>query len=112
AEGDGRDFDLDIGVFDDLHVLRFHAKEDTEGRTFRWSQDVSYIVVPGVHASNREITLWMSDGGRPGGAPPADVTIALDDQVLGNVRVSTGFAPYTVAVPEALAASLAARNAP
>ena len=28
-----RPFDLDVGVSDDLHVLRFHAKEQTEGRT-------------------------------------------------------------------------------
>src|SRR5262249_36782295 len=27
---------LDVGVNDDLNVIRFHAKETTEGRTFRW----------------------------------------------------------------------------
>ena len=39
---DGLWFDLDVGVRDDLHVLRFHAKEQTEGRTFRWTGDTSY----------------------------------------------------------------------
>ena len=38
-------FDLDVGVRDDLHVLRFHAKEQTEGRTFRWTQATSYVSV-------------------------------------------------------------------
>ena len=32
-------FDLDVGMRDDLNVVRFHAKEVTEGRTFRWTQD-------------------------------------------------------------------------
>ena len=105
-----RDFVLDVGVGDDLNVLRFHAKEDTEGRTFRWSQDVSYIILPGIRTTNREITLWMSDGGRPPAAPPAEVTIALDEQVLGRVGVNTGFAAYTLSIPEALATRLAARN--
>ena len=42
----GRDaaFDLDVGVNDDLHVVRFHAKELTEGRTFRWSRERSLVV--------------------------------------------------------------------
>ena len=111
-EAGGREFDLDVGVGDDLNVLRFYAKEDTEGRTFRWSQDVSYIVLPGVHASNREVTIWMNDGGRPPAAPPADVTIALDDEVLGTVRVGTDFAAYSVPLPDALAARLAAGGAP
>lgn len=107
-----REFDLDIGVSDDLNVLRFHAKEDTEGRTFRWSQDVSYVVLPGVHASSRVVTVWMNDGGRPPAAPPADVTIALDDERLGTVSVRTGFEPYSVTIPDALAARLAERSAP
>ena len=112
AEEPGAGFVLDVGVSDDLNVLRFYAKEDTEGRTFRWSQDVSYIVLPDVDVANREVTLWMHDGGRPPAAPPADVTIALDGEILGTARVRTGFAPYTVSIPEQLAARLAATNAP
>jgi hypothetical protein len=112
ADENGRDFVLDIGVGDDLNVLRFHAKEDTEGHTFRWSQAVSYVVLPDLHAANREVTIWMSDGGRPPAAPPAEVVIALDDRILGTVQVNTGFSAYTVEIPAELAASLAARKAP
>ena len=43
-------FDLDVGVDDDLHVLRFHAKEQTEGRTFRWTRATSYVSVTVIHA--------------------------------------------------------------
>jgi hypothetical protein len=112
VEERGTGFELDVGVSDDLNVLRFYAKEDTEGRTFRWSQDVSYIVLPGIDAANREITVWMHDGGRPPAAPAADVTIALDQEVLGTVRVGTGFAAYAVPIPDTLAARLAERDAP
>ena len=35
--------DIDVGTQDDLHVLRFHAKETANGRSFRWSRDTSYV---------------------------------------------------------------------
>ena len=44
-------FDLDVGVADDLHVLRFHAKEETEGRTFRWTRATSYVSVTIIRPS-------------------------------------------------------------
>ena len=40
-----RGFDLDVGVRDDLHVLRFHAKEKADGRTVRWTRAMSYISI-------------------------------------------------------------------
>jgi hypothetical protein len=96
-------FDLDVGVGDDLHVLRFHAKEQTEGRTFRWTRARSYVSVTVIHRDSREVTLWMSNGGRPPTAPPADVTVSLHGEVLGTVRVADGFAAYSLAIPPALA---------
>jgi hypothetical protein len=105
-------FNLDIGIRDDLNVLRFHAKEETEGRTFRWSRDVSYVIVTTVHAGDREITLWLSDGGRPAAAPPADVAVQLGGHLLGSVRVTTGFKPYSLGIPPDAAAALAAANEP
>jgi hypothetical protein len=106
AEAATRPFDLDVGVNDDLHVVRFHAKETTEGRTFRWSRGRSHISVDRISPDSREIVLTMSDGGRPPAAPPADVTIALDNEVLGTVRVTTGFKPYALAIPASLASRL------
>ena len=38
-------FDLDVGLRDDLHVVRFHAKEEAAGRTMRWSQDQSFVSI-------------------------------------------------------------------
>jgi hypothetical protein len=105
-EGARAPFDLDVGVRDDLHVLRFHAKEITEGHTFRWSRDVSYVSITDVTPASREVVLWMSDGGRPPAAPPADVTIELDNVPLGTVRVTTGFKPYSLEIPPSLAARL------
>ena len=106
------EFVLDIGVRDDLNVLRFHAKEETEGRTIRWSRNVSYILLPDLRPGSREVVLWLNDGGRPAAAPPAEVTIALADEPLGTITVDTGFKPYTVPIPEALASRIAAARAP
>jgi hypothetical protein len=52
----------------------------------------------------------MSDGGRPPAAGSAEVTIALDNNVLGTVRVDTGFKPYELPIPPALAARLSDTN--
>jgi hypothetical protein len=103
---------FDIGLRDDLNVLRFHAKEETEGRTIRWSRDISYILLPELRPGSREVVLWLNDGGRPDAAPPAELTIALDEVPLGMVTVDTGFKPYSVLIPEALATRIAATRAP
>jgi hypothetical protein len=93
-------------VNDDLHVVRFHAKEQSEGRTFRWTRARSFVSVTSLHPTSRELVLWMSDGGRPPAAAPADVSVALDDEVLGVVRVTNGFKPYAFAIPPPVAARL------
>lgn len=100
-------FDLDVGIGDDLNVLRFHAKEQSEGHTFRWSRDRSYVTVGALTPESHEITLWMSNGGRPPAAVPADVTLLVGTQPLGRVRVGNGFAPYTFEVPTDTAPSVA-----
>ena len=102
--------DLDVGVNDDLHVVRFHAKELTEGRSFRWSRARSLVSVTNVRADSRAIVLWMSDGGRPPAVDRADVTVALDNVVLGTVRVDTGFKPYSLPITPALAERLSGLN--
>jgi hypothetical protein len=105
-------FALDVGVNDDLHVVRFHSKEQSEGRSFRWTRDRSYVSLTHVDAADRELELVMSDGGRPSKVPPARVTVSLDNQVLGSVSVGTGFAPYAFPIPPALASSLSTRRTP
>jgi hypothetical protein len=109
---DGLWFDLDVGTRDDLNVVRFHAKEQTEDTTFRWTGRLSFITVTVVDASAREVTLWMNNGGRPASTTPADVEVSLHNQVLGRIRVSEGFRPYTLHIPAALAARAAASGDP
>ena len=109
---DGRGFDLDLGVRDDLHVLRFHAKEQADGRTIRWTRATSYISVTTISPSAREVTLWMNNGGRPPAAPPATVGVYLRGEPLGTVVVGSGFRPYALPVPAALAARAAAADEP
>ena len=110
ADRDG--FELDVGQRDDLHVLRFHAKELSEGRTYRWSRETSYVFVMPLSASAREVTLWMHDGGRPAAAPAPQVSVFLADELLGTVRVGSGFQPYALQVPPALATRAAATGEP
>lgn len=100
-------FELNVGVGDDLNVLRFHAKEQSEGHTFRWSRDRSYVTVGALTPVRHAITLWMSNGGRPPAAGPADVTLLLGTRTLGTVRVGNGFAPYAFDVPADAAAPVA-----
>lgn len=103
----GYGFDLDVGVRDDLHVLRFHAKETADGRTVRWTRATSYVSITTIGEAAREVTLWMNNGGRPAAAAPATVTVYLHGQLLGTVSVGNGFAPYTLAIPAGLAARAA-----
>jgi hypothetical protein len=104
---------LDVGVEDDLNVVRFHAKErDAHGVTFRWTRDVSYISLLGVRPDSRSLVLVMNDGHRPAPVPPAHVEVSLDDTVLGSVDVGPDFHAYTLAIPPALAAAAASGQAP
>jgi hypothetical protein len=115
--------EIDVGTEDDLHVLRFHAKENAGDRSFRWSRDASYISLSTLPVNCREVTLWMDDGGRPAAVPRAHVTVSLQlgyeagrppsvDRVLGTVPVTSGFKPYTLPVPPDLAAMAAASGDP
>lgn len=107
-----REFDLDLGFQDDLHVLRFHAKEQAGGRTIRWSRATSFVAVTTVVQSARAVTLVMNNGGRPAAASPATVHVYLHGELLGAVVVGDGFATYTVAIPPGLAARAAAFGDP
>lgn len=103
---------LDVGINDDLNVIRFHAKETTEGHTFRWSQRQSFLIIDHVGATDRTLALWMSNGGRPPAAPRAVVQILVGGQTLGSVTVENGFREYDVAIPADIAAAAAATGEP
>jgi hypothetical protein len=109
---DRQAFDLDVGVSDDLNVIRFDAKERTEGRTFRWSQDQSFIVITRLNPGNQTVAIWMSNGGRPPAAAPADVSLFFGDRPLGSARVRNGFAEYDFTLPPDLVSSAAASGEP
>jgi len=96
-----------------LNVVRFHAKEQTEGRTFRWSQRQSVVIVNRIGADDRALAIWMNDGGRPAAAPAADVTVLINDRLLGTVRVASGgFKEYDLPIPADVAAGAAATGEP
>jgi hypothetical protein len=97
-------FTLDVGLRDDLHVLRFHAKEENDGRTVRWTGSFAEVAVSGLSGAERTVILVMSDGGRPATAGPARVKVLFDGELLGEVVVAgREFKPYEFAMPPALA---------
>jgi len=105
-------FTLDVGVRDDLHVLRFHAKESVDGRTVRWTQDQSEVALSGLEGGERSVTIVMSDGGRPAGATPARVRVLFEGVLIGETAVGSRFQTYVFPIPPALAATAAASVVP
>jgi len=112
AADEGLWFDLDVGTKDDLHVLRFHAKEQVDGHSFRWTRAVSYLSITTMPASSRRLILMMSDGGRSPAAPPARVEVFLHNQLLTSLIVSGRFQPYELPIPPDLVARAAAASDP
>ncbi|HTI36082.1 MAG TPA: hypothetical protein VL484_00875, partial [Vicinamibacterales bacterium] len=118
----GDTFDLDVGVNDDLYVVRFQAKERTEGRTIRWTRYNSFLALKPFSGASRAVTIWMSSGGRPSAVPPAQVSVYLNarpgdatgsgEHLLGTVQVPTGFRMYTFDIPPEIAADAALADPP
>lgn len=105
-------FALDVGVDDDLNVIRFHAKETSSSGTYRWSQRQSFVVLDYLRAGDRTLSFVMSDGGRPPAAPPALVQVLAGTRPLGTITVSGPFREYTLPIPADLAAAAAASGEP
>ena len=107
-----RPFSLDVGNRDDLNVLRFLAKESSDGRTFRWTGPQSFVAIPGMNGTEREVVLVMHDGGRPAQAPPPHVDVRLNGVPLGGADVGHGFREYRFAIPPNVAAQAAGVDDP
>jgi hypothetical protein len=105
---------LDIGANDDVNVVRFHAKERRQdtGMAYRWTRGVSYALLQGIAPDARELTIWLSTGGRPAQAPAAEVSVTLDGVALGTVTPVDPVRPYTLPIPPDLAAALGASADP
>jgi hypothetical protein len=106
------EFVLDVGYQDDLHVLRFNAKETTDGRTVRWTGPQSFVAIPGMTGAEREVQLVMHDGGRPAQAAPARVEVFLNDVRLGATNVTRGFRTYRFEIPPEVAAGAGRQDDP
>lgn len=109
---DGGPVDVQLGAFDDLNVVRFHARERRGDLDFRWSGVQSFVVLPRLDPATRELTIWMGNGGRPAAAPPADVEVALDNEVIGSVTVGDNIEAFSFALPAPLVERLASTGDP
>ena len=104
---------LDVGVNDDVNVLRFHAKERHQnGTTFRWSRDVSYISLPGLQPADRTLVLVLTTATVLPAWRRQRVDVSMNDRPLGRLDVGREFRPYTLAIPGDLAAAAAAAETP
>jgi hypothetical protein len=104
---------IGIGEMDELDVVRFHAKErHSSGVLFRWTRDVSYVLLGPAGADAREVTVWMSDGGRPAGAPRAEVEVAIEEHVIGNATADGELRPHTFAISPAVAEWMGRQDSP
>jgi len=112
GETEPHGFVLDVGTLDDLHVLRFRARETTQGRTIRWTGPQSFIAVTGLTGNERQLTMVMHDGGRPPNAPPAEIKLFFNETPLGKIQVGSGFKEYSVTLPAEIVRAAAASQDP
>lgn len=91
--------DIDIGAADDVYVVRFQGKEESDGRTFRWTSDQSMLTLGSLPEPLDQVTLVASDGGRPDAAPPARVDVLIGEILIGTIEVDGPFREYTVPIP-------------
>jgi hypothetical protein len=107
-------FDLKIGVRDDVYVIRFHGKERhaESDEPYRWTRDASYVALPGLLDTSRQVTLWLSNGGRPASLGPCVVRVSLDDHPLGEVTVGLALESHSFVIPPEVARRAAARTDP
>jgi hypothetical protein len=70
------------------------------------------VLLQGMSPDARELTIWMSNGGRPRNAPPATVEVSLDNQLLGNATPVDPLRPYSFALPADLVQRIAAADDP
>jgi hypothetical protein len=109
----GGPVDLQLGAQDDLNVARFFAKEQrADGSTFRWTKNRSYVMLRGVGAEARELTIWMSSGGRPAQAPPADVEIRAGGALVGRATPADEVRAYRFPLPPGVVRAAAATGDP
>ena len=91
---------IDVGTDEDRFYLSGFNDGEVNGKlSFRWSQDVSLMVVPGVGRNqNLDLTLGLV-GSRPAGQPAAVLTVTADSTIVAVLTPPPGPQTYTVTIP-------------
>jgi hypothetical protein len=96
---------VDVGEADELAVSRFHTREQSGDRKFRWTTAHSIVRMRVPATAPSKVVVWMGNGGRPASVPMATVGVFAGRSFLGFVNVATDeVRPYEFVIPhEALA---------
>ncbi len=91
---------IDVGTDEDRFYLSGFNDGEVNGKlSFRWSQDVSLMVVPGVGRNQKlDLTLGLI-GSRPAGQAPAVLTVTADSTIVAVLHPPPGPQTYTVTIP-------------
>ena len=110
---DGAGFSLDLGR-PRRPVRRALLREGDAARDARFAGrgPSSYIAMPGLSGTEREVVLTMHDGGRPAAAPPATVTVRFNGTIIGTIDVRPGFQEYRLPLPADLVRQAAGATDP
>jgi hypothetical protein len=80
---------VDVGVADELAVTGFYTRERNNEWRFRWTGKKSSVSLRLPANRVSALMIWMGNGGRPAGAPPAQVAVFAGGRQVGSVLVTT-----------------------
>ncbi len=99
----GATLSLDVGTHaDNPYLVRFNDREANKELNYRWSRDVSRLMVPGVGRGQSEDLSISMVGYRPVGAAAAVLTMTIGKQTLAVFTPSAVLTTYTATIPAAL----------
>ena len=102
---------IDVGGQGDGELVAwFHGRELDSGVSYRWSQQTSSVFLPGANRRTDSLRFRLA-GPREEEVPLSEVTIRLNDHILGTIVPGRDFEVVTVEVPQDLASLLEREHA-
>ncbi|MCL5256401.1 MAG: hypothetical protein M1319_01215 [Chloroflexi bacterium] len=91
-----RPYSVDIGGgYDDAYVDNFHSKEAGAGVSYRWTDNYSYIRLPGIGGGIPFQLQLRVASGRPAGEPAPNLEIIVNGQAMPAIKLGPGWQTYS-----------------